>query len=356
MQLNLRETPPVEQAVRERYSAGASAVDAALCCPVRYDSRHLAAIPPEVLARDYGCGDPTPYVRPGDTVLDLGCGGGKVCFIAAQLAGPSGRVLGVDCNHDMLALARRSQPVFAAAVGYDTVSFRTGLIQDLRLDLDRLADELARAPVGSQWDWLRLRDSEERLRCQAPLVADASVDCVLSNCVLNLVRPDDRLQLFRELARVLRPGGRAAISDIVADAEVPEHLRRDSALWSGCISGAFREDRFLQAFADAGLHGITLAARQETPWRVVEGIVFRSVTVVAYRPIVATGAVAEAVIYRGPFRRVEDDAGQTYARGETTPVDAATCARLHQEPYAGQFASVGATADTACCQPREKCC
>ncbi len=102
-----------EEAVRQRYSAGACAPDAALCCPVAYDVRYLEAIPAEVLERDYGCGDPTPHVRPGDTVVDLGAGGGKVCFIAAQVAGPRGRVVGVDCNLEMLprqAAAERGPP------------------------------------------------------------------------------------------------------------------------------------------------------------------------------------------------------------------------------------------------------
>src|SRR5262245_4311239 len=132
-----------EEAVRQRYSAGAQAVEAALCCRVTYDPRYLEAIPAEVLERDYGCGDPTPYVRPGDTVLDLGAGGGKVCFITAQIVGAHGRVIGVDCNRDMLALARRHQPAVAERIGYNNVEFRCGLIQDLRLDLDVL--ELRRA-------------------------------------------------------------------------------------------------------------------------------------------------------------------------------------------------------------------
>src|SRR6266436_4873623 len=111
MSAHINQSPAMapEEAVRERYSAGAHVPEAALCCPVLYDPRYLAAIPAEVLERDYGCGDPTPYVRPGDTVLDLGSGGGKVCFIAAQIVGPQGRVIGVDCNREMLALARRHQ-------------------------------------------------------------------------------------------------------------------------------------------------------------------------------------------------------------------------------------------------------
>ena len=274
---------PPEQAVRERYSAGAQVAEAALCCRVVYDARYLDAIPAEVLERDYGCGDPTPYVRPGDTVLDLGSGGGKVCFIAAQIVGPQGRVVGVDSNREMLALARRHQRAVADRIGYANFEFRCGLIQDLLLDLDLLAEELAQRPIKDQWGWLALRSVEERLRREKPLVSDESVDCILSNCVLNLVLPGDRKQLFTEVFRVLKQHGRAAVSDIVADKDVPEHLQRDPQLWSGCVSGAYREDAFLRAFEEAGFHDIDIAKRQREPWRTVEGIEFRSITVVAHK-------------------------------------------------------------------------
>src|SRR5437868_6083317 len=168
-----------ETSVRTRYSDAAQKTEAALCCPISYDPRYLAAIPDEVLERDYGCGDPTPYVRPGDTVLDLGSGGGKVCFIAAQVAGPGGRVIGVDCNADMLALARRNQPLVAERLGFSNVEFHCGLIQDLRLDLDRLAVELAKHPVNDQQSWLDLRHLEDRLRREKPMIAGDSVDSVL---------------------------------------------------------------------------------------------------------------------------------------------------------------------------------
>src|SRR5574340_1310043 len=107
----------VEQVVRERYAAGALRREESLCCPTRYDDRYLAVIPAEILERDYGCGDPTPYVQEGQTVLDLGSGGGKICYIAAQIVGPSGRVIGVDMNGEMLALARRHQPEIARRLG-----------------------------------------------------------------------------------------------------------------------------------------------------------------------------------------------------------------------------------------------
>lgn len=272
-----------EEAVAQRYGAAAQQREEALCCPISYDPRLLRAIPAEVLERDYGCGDPTPYVRQADTVLDLGAGGGKVCFIAAQIVGPRGKVIGVDCNLDMLALARKHRPEVARRLGYDNVEFRCGLIQDLKLDLDLLAEHLAVEPARDLRSWLDLRAAEERLRRQRPMIADGSVDCVLSNCVLNLVRPADRDALFCEIARVLRPTGRAAISDIVADRDVPEHLRRDPELWSGCVSGAYREDRFLQAFAAAGMQDVRIVHRQERPWRIVDGIEFRSLTVLAHK-------------------------------------------------------------------------
>lgn len=327
-----------ESHVRERYAAAARNREAELCCPVVYRADLLAAIPQEVIERDYGCGDPSAFVAPGETVLDLGAGGGKVCFIAAQVVGPTGRVIGVDCNPEMLSLARRSAPDVARRLGYANVEFRRGLIQDLRLDLDLLETELARRPVADAAGWLELRETEDRLRRESPLVPDGSVDCVVSNCVLNLVRMRDRRDLFAEIFRVLKVGGRAAISDIVADEEVPEHLRSDPRLWSGCISGAFREDAFLQAFEEAGFHGMTIAARQPEPWRTVAGIEFRSLTVVAWKGKQGPCLEAnQAVVYRGPFRSVEDDDGHVYRRGDRTAVCDKTFRILQREPYRDLF-------------------
>jgi len=282
----------VEDAVRQRYSDAAQAVEPALCCAVSYDKQLLDVIPQEIIERDYGCGDPTAFVRRGDIVLDLGSGGGKVCYIAAQLVGPAGRVIGVDGNSVMLALARKHQKAIAARLGYDNVSFHHGLIQDLRLNLDLLSRELERHPVRDLPSWFELRVIEERLRYEQPLIDDASIDCVLSNCVLNLVRQEDRRMLFAEIFRVLKQGGRAAISDIVANQDVPANLRKNPELWSGCVSGAFREDRFLQAFVDAGFRDIQIVQRQTDPWRTVAGIEFRSVTVLASKGEQATCCAA----------------------------------------------------------------
>jgi SAM-dependent methyltransferase len=327
-----------EASVYDRYAAASQAREEALCCPVDYQADFLKVIPQEILERDYGCGDPTRFVAEGETVVDLGAGGGKLCYIMAQVVGPRGRVIGVDCNHEMLALARKHQATVAERIGYANVEFRYGMIQDLRLDLDRLGQALSHRPITDPSDWLASRQTEERLRRDHPLIADDSVDCVVSNCVLNLVRQADRKQLFAEIFRVLKRGGRAAISDIVSDEDVPRHMQDDPELWSGCISGAFREDLFLQAFEEAGFHGLEIAKRQAEPWRTVEGIEFRSMTVVAYKG--KQGPCWErnqAVIYRGPFKQVEDDDGHIYRRGLRTATCDKTTRLLQQAPYTGQF-------------------
>lgn len=327
-----------EASVHSRYADAARAKEESLCCPVQYAREFLEVIPQEILDRDYGCGDPTPYVRAGDTVLDLGSGGGKVCYILSQVVGPEGRVIGVDCNPEMLSLARGYWEQVAAQLGYANVEFRYGLIQDLALDLEALAEEAAGLKILSAADLLVVRQLEQRLRHERPMVADESVDCVVSNCVLNLVRPEDRHQLFADVFRVLRLGGRVAISDIVSDEDVPEHLQQDPQLWSGCISGAFREDQFLEAFEQAGFYGIQIAARQAEPWRTVEGIEFRSLTVTAHKG--KQGPCLErhhAVIYRGPFKQVEDDDNHVYYRGQRMAVCDKTFHLLQKEPYSHQF-------------------
>jgi len=334
-------TAAQEASVYRRYAAAAQRREEALCCPVEYTADFLSVVPQEIVERDYGCGDPTPFANEGETVLDLGSGGGKLCYILAQVVGRRGRVIGVDCNREMLGLARKYQQRVADRLGFSNVDFCYGLIQDLQLDLDLLGRELQQHPVHDPASWLVLRHLEERLRREQPMIPSDSIDCVVSNCVLNLIRQQDRRQLFAEIFRVLKQGGRTAISDIVSDEDVPESLQRDPELWSGCISGAFREDKFLAAFEDAGFHGIEIVKRQREPWRTVEGIEFRSVTVVAHKG--KQGPCLErhqAVIYRGPFKKVEDDDGHVYWRGARMAVCDKTYQLLQCAPYAGLFDAV----------------
>ena len=198
----------VQKTVLDRYSKGAKEVQPALCCPVDYDAGLLAMLPKEIVDKDYGCGDPSRYVRKGDVVLDLGSGSGKICYMAAQLVGPSGFVIGVDMNDDMLALAGKYQAEMADKLGGQRVRFVKGHIQDLALDLHALDDYLAAHPVRTHDDLNTLRAWEDTQRRERPLIADHSVDLVISNCVLNLVDEADKRQLVSEIYRVLKPGGR----------------------------------------------------------------------------------------------------------------------------------------------------
>jgi len=324
----------VEQAVRQRYSAASQSTEPELCCPVQYDGRYLAILPRELVERDYGCGDPSQYVRSGDTVLDLGSGGGKICYIASQIVGPEGRVIGVDMNDDMLALARKFQQEIGDRIGWHNVQFFKGRIQDLALNLEQLEKHLRQNPVFGVDDWLATDQIARRMRKTAPMIPDSSVDVVLSNCVLNLVDPRDRRQLFEEIYRVLRRGGRAVISDITCDEPVPERLRNDPQLWSGCISGAFLEHEFLEEFERAGFYGVEIRSRQNDPWAILEGIEFRSMTVRAFKG--KDGPCMDhhqAVIYRGPWKSVVDDDGHTLRRGVRTAVCEKTYQIYTRAPY-----------------------
>lgn len=311
----------VKSNVLERYSEGAKERQESLCCPVDYDRELLKLLPQEIIEKDYGCGDPSRYVKPGDVVLDLGSGGGKICYMAAQLVGDGGAVIGIDMNDDMLGLARSYQTEMAEKLGGDRVDFRKGHIQDLSLSMDAAAEYLAENPVTDVDSMDRFELWKQAQRSESPMVASNSVDLVVSNCVLNLVAEQDRVQMINEIFRTLKPGGRVAIADIVADEEVPEHLKNDPELWSGCISGAFHEKAFLQAFVDAGFIGVAYDKWEAEPWQVVEGIEFRSVTIVATKPSdTAVVDGGKAVMYLGPFAQVTTEDGRFFKRGERVAV------------------------------------
>ncbi len=170
-----------------------------------------------------GCGNPHALasLAPGEVVMDLGSGGGVDCFIAAKKVGPTGRVIGIDMTPAMLTKARDT----AAEHGYDNVEFRLGEIEHI--------------PVG-----------------------DNEVDAVLSNCVINLA--PDKAKVFRDVFRVLKPGGRLSISDVVATAELPEEIRNDDALFSGCVSGAASIDDLERWLNDAGFEDVQIRPWQES--------------------------------------------------------------------------------------------
>ena len=327
-----------ESAVKARYSAAAQAREPSLCCPIDYDRKYLEVLPSEIIERDYGCGDPSKYLNVGETVLDLGSGGGKICYIASQVVGPTGKVIGVDMNDDMLALARKYTAEVGERIGWSNVEFRKGRIQDMKLDLDLLDQHLREHPVQGANAFMELEEYAKQLRITRPLVPSESVDVVVSNCVLNLVDSDQKKQLFQEIYRVLRSGGRAVISDIVCDEEVPLALQQDPDLWSGCSSGAMTEEGFLQAFVDVGFYGVRLLKRDAEPWQTLQGIEFRSYTVEAFKG--KEGPCWErnqAIIYTGPFAAVEDDDNHRFERGKRYAVCEKTFNIYHRPPFSQFF-------------------
>ena len=333
----------VEQTVKERYADGARQVEPALCCPTSYDPKYLALLPQEIIEKDYGCGDPSQYVGQGETALDLGSGTGKVCYILSQKVGSKGHVIGVDFNPAMLEVARKHQDALADKIGWHNTAFHKGRIQDLALDLDAAQTWLNEHPLASVEDVAAYEAHCDHLRQTQPMVANDSVDVIVSNCVLNLVETQQKQKLFAEMFRVLKVGGRCVISDIVCDETPTPRIMNDPDLWSGCISGAFEEAQFLKMFEDAGFHGIEILKREADPWHTLDGIEFRSMTVRAYKG--KQGPCLErkqAVVYLGPWRRVHDDDGHVLCRGQRMAVCDKTFNLLTDPagPYAGQFAPV----------------
>jgi len=253
--------------VRQYYGEAAVSPKSEICSPVSMDRRYLEAIPREVLDRSYGCGSPVfvAGIEPGNTVVDLGSGAGIECFIAAQMTGPGGLVLGVDMTPQMIEVATSSQQLVSASLGYDNVRFLPGYLE------------------------------------QVPL-ADGSADRVLSNCVINL--SPQKLAVFRETWRLLKPGGKMVVSDLVSDRELPHELKFNPRLRGECVAGALTEEKLLRALGKLGFTNIKVLAK--TPWRQEQDVQFYSLTWEAQRPMGAgLPAVFAAPIYELPERAAE---------------------------------------------------
>lgn len=257
----------IRQAVRERYGRAATEeTDGCGCSPSCCGGETATALAEQSLALGYsidelsavpeganlglGCGNPNAIasLKPGEVVLDLGSGGGFDCFLAARAVGEGGQVIGVDMTSEMIAKARRN----ALKGGYTNVEFRLGEIEHLP-------------------------------------VADNSVDVIISNCVINL--SPQKAQVFREAFRVLKKGGRLAISDVVATAALPEEVQSDLALHAGCIAGASEIGELQQMIEAAGFINVRIAPKDESrafirewaPGRRIEDYIV-SATIEALKP------------------------------------------------------------------------
>jgi arsenite methyltransferase len=291
----------ITQKVSERYAKAASTGEQ-MCCPTSYDMGHLKTfIPEEVLTISYGCGTPAGLktVQAGETVLDIGSGGGIDCFEASRLVGPTGHVIGIDMTDTMLEIAKNNASVVAANLGYSSsnVEFRKGLADAMPVD-------------------------------------GGTIDLIISNCVINLA-PDKR-KVFREMYRVAKPGGRFTISDIVSDQTVPQYLVHDTQKWGDCLSGALTLANYMKGMTAAGFVGIHLV--KFSPWRVIDGIHFFSVTLTGYKlpPAPTTSSVQYATL-RGPFSRVVVEGGATYRRGIPQPITSDERLLLSTPPFAEHF-------------------
>jgi arsenite methyltransferase len=223
----------IHDAVREKYGAIAQSVGGAGCCaPVAcgcadpitsnlYSDQETRDLPADAMTASLGCGNPTALLtlEPGQTVLDLGSGGGIDVLLSAKRVGPTGKVYGLDMTDEMLALARRNQQ----QAGATNVEFLKGTIEAIPLP-------------------------------------DRSVDVIISNCVINL--SSDKDAVFREAFRVLKPGGRFAVSDVVVRGDMPSEVRRNMELWVGCIAGALEVTEYASKLRSAGFEDIELE-----PWR-----------------------------------------------------------------------------------------
>jgi SAM-dependent methyltransferase len=222
----------IREVVKEKYGQAALRVTAggSSCCgaaeaiegcdPITsnlYDASQTGVLPEEAVLASLGCGNPTALAQlnPGETVLDLGSGGGIDVLLSARRVGPTGKAYGLDMTEEMLALARENQ----RKAGVDNVEFLKGEIEHIPLP-------------------------------------DNSVDVVISNCVINLSA--DKERVLREAFRVLKPGGRFAVSDVVTRGDVPAEVRQNMLLWVGCIAGALQDEDYRSKLSGAGFEGVDI--------------------------------------------------------------------------------------------------
>ena len=286
--------------VQSFYSKAAVTAQESLCCPTQYDSSELSHIPKEVLEISYGCGSPVgkAALQEGQTVLDLGSGGGIDCFIAAKYVGKTGHVYGIDMTEEMLNVARQNADQVVKNLGYNNIEFKQGFLENIPIE-------------------------------------DMSVDLVTSNCVINL--STKKGDVFKEIHRILKNEGRFLIADIISEVKVPEEMRNNKSLWGECISGALTLQEFLNYARDNQFNGLHI--QKDYLWKEVAGIKFYSYTIEGSKfssrenPCDSNSVFAT---YAGPFDTVIFQ-GTKFQLGVTVEIDRSTATIMSSHPYSGQF-------------------
>jgi MoaA/NifB/PqqE/SkfB family radical SAM enzyme/ubiquinone/menaquinone biosynthesis C-methylase UbiE len=296
--------------VGDFYSAAALQENTDITNPVCYPDSEMSHIPKDARIRSYGCGSPVldAGVSLGDTVVDLGCGAGVECYIAAKKTGPSGQVFGIDMLDHMLALARKPLGDVAQNLGYENVAFKKGFLEQLPL-------------------------------------ADNTVDLVISNCVINLSQ--DKRETFAEIFRILAPGGRIFISDVVTDEPCPPEIQNDAVLRGACLSGALVQPQLMSILESAGFSRIRVVKRFF--YKEVLNHKFYAVTYTAFRSKPTEKAT---VFYPGPHAAVLTDDGQLLLRGQSSEVvrasDAGEDTTVFELDHMGGVANIEAVNACSC--------
>ena len=295
--------------VREFYGRAALMANEEIVNPFAPDQALANFIPADSRKKSYGCGSPVKDAepQPGEVLVDLGSGSGVECFMAAAQVGPSGRVIGIDMTEEMLHLARVGKATVASRLGYDNVEFKKGFLEDIPLE-------------------------------------DATADVVISNCVINL-SPDKR-QTLHEIFRILKPGGRLVVSDIVTDEPIPVAIKNNEQFRGECLGGAMRQEDLLAMLRTAGFAGANLIKR--FPYRLEGDTRFYSLTFRAYKP---EAALQAEVIYRGPFAAVWTESGAMLLKGQRTTVDLSEAEGLADSLFVldGQGAVANLSLENSCC-------
>ena len=261
--------------VRQFYGERSHQTDKTIVNPVNQDDDVSRILPKEVQLRSYGCGSPVEdaNISPGETVVDLGSGTGIECFIASEKTGKRGLVIGVDMTDEMIQVARKAKKEAEEALGFSNTIFVKGVLEDVP-------------------------------------VSDNSADVVISNCVINLT--GNKRRVFKEIARILKPGGRMVISDVVTEEEPPLSIRADQELTGECIGGAMVQTYLFSLLEDIGFSEIKIVKR--FPYRVVQGHRFYSLTFSAIAPGSKDRSVP--VMYGGPFKALVTEDGRVLGRGK----------------------------------------